>query len=183
MAMLVIRSKSNLPLIFVFSGCALFYVAIARNKGYESPLILVQVFAYRWQGTMNLRFHQLSLPHLIILATIWIFKEKGNIQGVHLLNTYTIMIHFRNFAFANFSRTIHFEIFGFAFATNTIFFLGVGVRGIWGCATVLVTVPYIVLQNISTGTEYYTVRTSSFSASSSQGLASHEHSVKISEKQ
>ena len=53
--------------------------------------------------------------------------------------------------------------------------------GIRGCATVLVTGQYIVLQNIST--EYYTVRTASSSVSSNQGLASRECSLKVSEKQ
>ena len=40
---------------------------------------------------------------------------------------------------------------------------------------------YFVLENIST--EYYTARTASSRVSSSQGLASHEHSLKISGKQ
>ena len=60
------------------------------------------------------------------------------------------------------------------------FFLGVGLE-IRGCATVLVTGQYIILENIST--EYFTVRTASSSVSSNQGLASRERSLKISEKQ
>ena len=51
------------------------------------------------------------------------------------------------------------------------FFLGGG-WGIRGCATVLVTGWYIVLENISK--KYYTVRTASSSVSSNQGLASRE---------
>ena len=78
--------------LYVFSGRALFYLAIARDKGHKSRLILIQVFAYRWQGTMNFRFYQLSLPRLIILETI-IFKEKGNIQGVHF-NFRTVCIKY-----------------------------------------------------------------------------------------
>ena len=47
--------------------------------------------------------------------------------------------------------------------------------------TVVVTGQYIVLENISM--EYYAVRTARSSVSSNQGLASHERSLKISEKQ
>ena len=70
--------------LYVFSGRALFYVAIARNKGHKIRLILIQVFAYRWQGTMNFCFYQLSLPCLIILETV--FSKKQVIFRVCTLN-------------------------------------------------------------------------------------------------
>ena len=66
------------------------------------------------------------------------------------------------------------------FATNTNFFLR-REGGNRGCVTVLVTGQYIILENMSM--EYYAVRTTRSSVSSNQGLASHEHSLKISKKQ
>ena len=42
--------------LYVFSGRALFYLAISRNRGHKSRIVLIKVFPYRWQGTMNFPF-------------------------------------------------------------------------------------------------------------------------------
>ena len=102
------------------------------------------------------------------------------------LNPYTISFHLHNFALANLSRNIYLVIFALVFATNTIFFWatgegGVGWEGGGGELRLCDRFGHWSIHcsgNIST--EYYTVRTVSSSASSSQGLASHEHSLKLS---
>ena len=94
---------------------------MARNKGHKIQLILIQVFAYRRQGTMSFCFYQLSLPRLIILETMFlkkqvIFKVCTLIFAQYALNIhYRVSLELHNYAFANLFRNIHLVIFAFAY--------------------------------------------------------------------